>query len=63
MKVQENVTVNRECDSPQGGVKGMKKVCTVMERCAGKLGRCKGLWGGVAAFKKCDSPQGGLKVV
>ena len=29
------MTVVRKCDSHQGGVKGIKKVCQLIERCDG----------------------------
>ena len=32
------MTVVRKCDSRQGGVKGFKKVCQLMERCDGHGG-------------------------
>ena len=28
----------RRCDSPRGGVKGVRKVCQLMERCDGHWG-------------------------
>ena len=28
------VTVGRKCNSHQGGVKGIRKVCQLMDRCA-----------------------------
>ena len=34
----EGVTVDRECDSIKGGVKGIRKMCLLMERCDGHLG-------------------------
>ena len=34
--------VVRICDSRQGGVKGIKKVCQLMERCDGHGGGIKG---------------------
>ena len=42
--------------SYQGGVKGIRKVCQLMERCDGHEG-CKGVWEGVISFRKCDTPQ------
>ena len=36
------MTVVRKCDSHQGGVKGIKKVCQLMERCDGHGGGVKG---------------------
>ena len=46
----------RKCDSCQGGVNGIKKVCQLMERCDG-YGGCKGLWEGVITFRRCHTPQ------
>ena len=40
------MTVVRKCDSYQGGVKSIRKVCQLMERCDGH-GGCKGLCEGV----------------
>ena len=34
--------VDRKCDSPKGGVKGIRKVCQLMERCDGHVGGVKG---------------------
>ena len=31
-------TVVRICDSPQGGVAGMRKVCLWMKKCVGVMG-------------------------
>ena len=36
------VTVVRKCDSHLGGVKGIRKVCQLMERCDGHVGGVKG---------------------
>ena len=36
------MTVVRKCDSCQGGVKGIRKVCQLMERCVGHVGGEKG---------------------
>ena len=49
------VTVDRECDSPKGGVTRIRKMCQLMERCDGH-GGCKGVWEGVITFRRCDSP-------
>ena len=38
------MTVIRWCDSHQGGVKDIRKVCQVMERCDGHAGDVKMLW-------------------
>ena len=40
--VLESVTTFKRCDSPQGGVKVVTKVCQLMERCVA-LGR--NVWG------------------
>ena len=31
----EGLTTFRRCDSPQGGVKDVRKVCQLMEKCDG----------------------------
>ena len=49
------MTVVRKCDSYQGGVKSIRKVCQLMERCDGH-GGCKGVCEGVITFRRCDSP-------
>ena len=36
--VWKGVTVVRKCDSHQGGVKGIRKVCQLIERCDGHGG-------------------------
>ena len=36
------MTVVRKCDSHQGGVKGIRKVCQLIERCDGHVGDVKG---------------------
>ena len=41
---QEGVTIDRECDSPKGGVKGIRKKCQLM-------GRCDGHWGDVRTLR------------
>ena len=56
------MTVVRKCDSCQGGVNGIKKVCQLMERCDG-YGGCKEVWEGVIAFRRCENHQGGVKGV
>ena len=38
------MTVVRMCDSHQGGVKGIRKVCQLKERCNGHEG-CNGFMG------------------
>ena len=38
------MTVVRKCDSHQGGVNGIRKVCQLMERCDGYGGDVKVLW-------------------
>ena len=40
---QEGVTVDRECDIHQGGVKGIKEVCQLVERCDGHAGDVRSL--------------------
>ena len=35
------MTVVRKCDSHQGGVKGIRKVCQLMERCYMVMGDVK----------------------
>ena len=56
--------VVRKCDSHQGFVKGIRRVCQLMERYNGYGGGgCKGIWKGVITFRRCDSPQGGVKDV
>ena len=42
----EGVTVVRRCDSPQGGVNGIKNECQLMERYDGHSGGVRG-WRGV----------------
>ena len=44
------VTVDRNCDTHQGGVKGIRKVCQLMERCDSH-GQ------GVRVCGKCESCQ------
>ena len=39
----EGVTVDRECDSPKEGVKGIGEMCQLM-------GRCDGSWGDVRSL-------------
>ena len=41
----------------QRGVKGIRKVCQLMERCGFFFGRFKEMWEGVTVVRKCDSPQ------
>ena len=36
------MSVVRKCDSHQGRVKGIRKVCQLMERCDGHVGSVKG---------------------
>ena len=38
----EGVVTLRRCDSPQGGVKDVRKVCQLMERCNGHVRGGKG---------------------
>ena len=49
------VTVVRKCDSHQGGVKGIRKVCQLIKRYDYHW-ECKGVWEGVITFKRCGSP-------
>ena len=37
----EGVVTFRRCDSPQGGMKDVRKVCQLMERCDGHGGDLK----------------------
>ena len=37
----EGVITFRRCDSPQGGVTDVKKVCQLMERCDAQMGGVK----------------------
>ena len=37
-----HTSVDRKCDSHQGGVKGIRKVCQLMERCNGHGGSVRG---------------------
>ena len=46
------MTVIKKCDSYQGGVKGIRKVCQLMV-----IGGCKGVWECVISFRKWDTPQ------
>ena len=39
---QGGVTVDRECDSPKGGVKDIRKVCQLVGRCDGHGGDVDG---------------------
>ena len=50
------VKVFRKCDSPQGGVIGIRKVHRLRER-HDDMGKCKGVWQVVTAVKNCGSPQ------
>ena len=39
--VLEGVIPFKRCDTPQGGVKDVRKICQVMERCGGHGGDVK----------------------
>ena len=41
------MTVDRECYSPKGGTKDIKKVCQLVGRCDSHGGRCKEAWKGI----------------
>ena len=41
---QKAVTVNWECDSPKGGVKGIGEVCQLLGRCDGHGVDVSSLW-------------------
>ena len=43
------VTVVRKYESHQGGVKGIRNMCQLMERSNGHVGSVKEMWRGVAA--------------
>ena len=47
-------------DGYQGGVKAIRKVCQLMERCDVYWG-CKGVLEGVKTFRRCENYQGGVK--
>ena len=61
------MTDDRKCDSPKRGVKGIREVSQLTERCDGYeggvmvMGRSKRTWGGASLDRKCDSHQGGVK--
>ena len=46
----EGVTVVRKCHSHQGGVKGVKNECQLMERCDGHGGGVRG-WRGLMVMR------------
>ena len=48
------MTVVRKCDNPQGGVKCIRKVYQLMERCDAHGGIYRS-WGGVTVVRKCAS--------
>ena len=47
---QEGVTVDRKCDSPKKGVKGVSEVYQLTERCDSSEG-------GVRRCGECDTPK------
>ena len=54
----EGETVVRRCDSSQGGVKVVRNVCQLMERCDDHGGDVsKVVWEGVTVVRNCESPQ------
>ena len=56
----EGETIVRRCDSSQGGVKGIKQECQLMERCDGhdhgggvrECGKARQLSGGVTVLRE-----------
>ena len=50
------MTVVKTCDSYQGGVKCIRKVCQLM-RGEIVMGGYMGVWEGVISLRKCDTPQ------
>ena len=57
---QGGVTVDRDCDSPKGGLKDTIKVCQLVVRCDGHGGDVMRLWGGVTVVSKCGSSKGSM---
>ena len=55
------MTVGRVCDSPKRGVKPIREVCQLGERCDGYGGRFKEVLEGVTVDRKCDSHQRDVK--
>ena len=55
------MTVDRECDSPKGGVEDIRKVCQLVGRCdchgedVSRLGEVCQLSGGVPVLSKVES--------
>ena len=45
------MTDDRKCDRPKRGVKGIREVSLLMERCYGYEG---GVWEGMIFVRKCD---------
>ena len=50
------MTVDRECDSPNGGVKAIRKICQLVEGVIVK-GGWKEAWRCVTVVRKSASPQ------
>ena len=48
------MTDDRKCDSPERGVKGIRDVSQLTERCERLGERCKEVWEGVTVVRKCD---------
>ena len=59
---QGGVTVDREFDSPKGGVKDIRKVCQLVGRCDGHWADVRRLWGSVTVVRKCGSSKGVCRV-
>ena len=57
---QGGVKVDRGCDSPKGGAKGIKNVCQLVGRCDGFLGNTRRILGGVTVVRECGSSKGGV---
>ena len=56
------MTVDREFDSPKGGVKDIRKVCQLVGRCDGHWADVRRLWGSVTIVRKCGSSKGVCRV-
>ena len=51
---KEGVIDDRKCDSPKRGVKGIREVSQLTERCDGYEGGVKEVWEGVTVVRKCN---------
>ena len=52
------MTVVRKCDSTKRGVKGIREMCRLTERCDSyEGGVLKEVWEGVTVARKCDNPK------